>query len=197
MPRADGRAEDPSEGRRPAVFLDRDGTIVAERHYLADPSRVQLIAGATDALQRLAAAGFALVVVTNQSGIARGLYRLEDFLAVQRRIEELLEIAGVRLTGVYYCPHHPDFTGPCECRKPGPGMYTQAAGELRLDLARSVYVGDRVKDVLPALAHGGSGILVRTGYGTDEETAAPPGVVVVDDLEAAADLVLARAGRGE
>ncbi|HEX6132350.1 MAG TPA: HAD-IIIA family hydrolase [Longimicrobiales bacterium] len=175
-----------------AVFLDRDGTIIDEAHYLADPERVRLIPGAAEALAALHEAGFALVVVTNQSGIARGLYTDADFRAVQERLDTLLAERGVKLDLVLYCPHHPDFTGPCECRKPGLGMYHTAAAALGVDLAASVYVGDRVKDVLPALATGGRGYLVRTGYGAAESRDAPPGVGVVDDL---AGLARALTGR--
>lgn len=175
---------------RPAVFLDRDGTIVVERHYLKDPDQAELVPGAADALRRLAGAGFALVVVTNQSGIARGYYTEADFRAVQRRVEELLARDGVRLDGVYHCPHHPDFTGPCECRKPATGMYRRAARDLGLDLARSVYVGDRLKDVQPAGTLGGKGILVRTGYGADHARRSPDAVAVAADLGGVADRVV-------
>jgi D-glycero-D-manno-heptose 1,7-bisphosphate phosphatase len=175
---------------RPAVFLDRDGTVIQEREYLADPAGVVLVAGAAGAVAALREAGFAVVVVTNQSGIARGLYGEDDYHAVAARLDELLERAAAPVDATYYCPHHPDFTGPCDCRKPGLGMYEHATRALGLDPARSFYVGDRVKDVLPALALGGQGILVRTGYGAEEEEGAPPGVVVVDDLAAAAALIL-------
>ncbi len=168
------------------MFLDRDGTIVVERYYLADPDRVELLPGVAQALKKLAGAGLALVVVTNQSGIARSLYTTTDFEAVQRRIETLLAAEGVWLDGVYYCPHHPAITGPCECRKPGLALFRKAAAELRLDLARSAFVGDRVKDVLPALSFGARGYLVRTGYGSEHEHEAPREIIVVDDLAAAA-----------
>jgi len=178
---------------RPAVFLDRDGTIVVERYYLADPAGVELVPGAGAALRSLAEAGYALVVVTNQSGIARGLYGEQDFRAVQRRIEEALEREGVRLDGVYHCPHHPDYTGPCECRKPAAGLYRRAARDLGLDLSRSVCIGDRLKDVLPARELGcAAAILVRTGYGEEQAPDAPEWVRVEADLPAAARAVLAR-----
>jgi D-glycero-D-manno-heptose 1,7-bisphosphate phosphatase len=167
---------------RRALFLDRDGTLVVERDYLADPDGVELVPGAIEALRAFAAAGYALVIVTNQSGIARGLYTEEEFRAVQTRIERDLERAGVHLDAVFHCPHHPDFTGPCECRKPALGMYRAAADQLGLDLAASLYVGDRIKDVLPALRLGGRGYLVRTGYGAEEEAARPAGVASVTDL---------------
>ena len=179
---------------RPAVFVDRDGTLIPDRDYLADPDGVCPMAGAIEALSMLRRSGFALVVVTNQSGIARGLYRIEDYHAVSARLSEVLEAQGVPLDGMYFCPHHPDFTGPCTCRKPGTGMYLRAAAELGLDPARSWYVGDKITDVLPALELQGRGILVRTGYGRELEDSVPPGVAVADDLAAAARHIVAAAG---
>lgn len=179
----------PPANRR-AAFLDRDGTIMTEHEYLADPARVELVPGAAAALRRLRERGFALIVVTNQSGIARGLYSPGDFEAVQARLEEVLAQESVYFDGVYYCPHHPEFTGPCECRKPGLGMYRQAATEHGLDLSRSVFIGDRVKDVLPANELGGVGVLVLTGYGSQEALRAPAGVAVVSDLTEAVEFAL-------
>jgi len=170
---------------RPATFLDRDGTIMQEKGYLADPKAVALLPGAVDALRLLRDAGFALVVVTNQSGIARGLYGLQEYHAVTRRLEELLGHHGIRLDGTYLCPHHPDLTGPCECRKPSTGLFRAAARDLGLDLPRSYFVGDRARDVLPARELGGTGILVRTGYGAEEEAGLPGDFVVTHDLLAA------------
>jgi D-glycero-D-manno-heptose 1,7-bisphosphate phosphatase len=185
-----------SERLRAAVFLDRDGTVVEERDYLADPAHVRLLPGAGNAIRRLRGAGLPVVLVTNQSGIARGLYRLEDYRAVQARVEELLHAEDADVDATFYCPHHPDFTGPCDCRKPGPGMYRAAGRELSLAPERSWFVGDKVTDVRPASLFGGRGILVRTGYGREEEGRAPEGVVVVDDLSAAADVILAEASEG-
>ncbi|MBI4541025.1 MAG: HAD family hydrolase [Gemmatimonadetes bacterium] len=182
-------------GRRTArrgVFLDRDGTIIEEREYLADPERVSLVRGALEALRALREAGLALVVVTNQSGIARGYYREEDYRAVAARLDRILAAGGALPDGTYHCPHHPDFTGPCECRKPATGLFHRAAQELELDLAASFYVGDRVKDVIPALELGGTGILVRTGFGAEEAAVVPPAVEVADDLADAARLILER-----
>jgi D-glycero-D-manno-heptose 1,7-bisphosphate phosphatase len=175
-------------GRRGA-FLDRDGTIIQEREYLADPAGVELVPGAAAALRAVAAAGYALVLVTNQSGIARGLYSEADFRAVQHRLEELLAADGVHFDAVFHCPHHPDVTGPCDCRKPATGMHRRAAALLGIDLAASVYAGDRLRDVLPAVELGGRGFLVRTGYGADEAPGAPAGVQVIDDLPALARLL--------
>jgi D-glycero-D-manno-heptose 1,7-bisphosphate phosphatase len=167
---------------RPAVFLDRDGTIIEEVKYLADPEGVVLLPGAVEALTLLRDAGFSLVVVTNQSGIARGLYGVEDYEAVALRLDELLATHGLRLDATHFCPHHPDISGDCACRKPATGMHRAAADDLGLDLARSFLVGDRVGDLLPALELGGEGILVRTGYGSGEERAMPEVFQVADDL---------------
>jgi D-glycero-D-manno-heptose 1,7-bisphosphate phosphatase len=163
-----GRAPSARPGR-PAAFLDRDGTIIVEREYLADPEGVQLIPGAVDGLRALRKAGFALVVVTNQSGIARGLYDRAAFDAVQLRLEQELARNDIRLDGVYLCPHHPEVDGPCDCRKPAPGLYRRAAQELGLDPARSLFIGDKPSDVRAAASFGGTGVLVRTGYGAASE----------------------------
>ena len=178
-----------------AVFVDRDGTIIHEREYLSDPDGLELIPGAVEALRSLREAGFRLVTVTNQSGIARGLYTLDDYHAVAERLTEALEEEGVRLDGTWYCPHHPDVTGACACRKPGTGMYLEAGAELGLDLSASYYVGDKLTDVMPGLELGGHGILVRTGYGHELEAQAPKRVRVVDDLRAAAAMIREDSGR--
>jgi len=174
----------------PAVFLDRDGTIIREAHYLADPERVELVPGAAPALRALKDGGYRLIVVTNQSGIARGLYTEDDYRAVWKRLDQVLAKGGVRLDATYYCPHHTGRPYICDCRKPALGMYRRAAVEHHVDLALSWYVGDKVTDVLPSVALGGRGILVRTGYGRDHEARVPEGVRVVDDLAAAASLIL-------
>jgi D-glycero-D-manno-heptose 1,7-bisphosphate phosphatase len=176
------------------VFVDRDGTLIVERSYLADPAGVVLVPGAAHALAELQRAGFALVLVTNQSGIALGLYNLDDYHAVAARLEEVLTAEGVAFDAAYYCPHHPDVTGPCTCRKPGTGMHRDAAAKLGLDLTRSFYVGDKATDVGPALELGGQGILVRTGYGREQEALVPPRTWVADDLGAAVQLVLTAPG---
>lgn len=174
---------------RPAVFLDRDGTLIEEREYLADPAGVALLPGTVEALRRLTDAGYALVLVTNQSGIARGLFDEEAFLRVQQRLEQLLDDEGIVLDGVYFCPHHPAHSGPCECRKPGTLLFRRAAEALGLDFTRSVFAGDRLRDILPALELGGRPVLVRTGYGAAETERLPPGVASVADLRELATLL--------
>ncbi|HEV8380890.1 MAG TPA: HAD-IIIA family hydrolase [Gemmatimonadales bacterium] len=178
---------------RPAVFLDRDGTILEDAGYLYQPAKAKLLSGAADAIKRLNARGFLVVVVTNQSGIARGLYTVADYEAVQRRLGELLAAHGARLDAAYFCPHHPRFTGPCECRKPGVKLFRDAAQALEIDFARSWWVGDRLSDVQPATALGGKSILVATGEGNlHQGQARAHGVGVVADLAAAVDEILAR-----
>lgn len=145
---------------RPAAFLDRDGTLIRDEHYLADPDRIVLIPGAAAAVRRLNEAAIPVVVVTNQSGIARGLVTEAQYEATRARLDALLAAEGARIDASYHCPHHPDFGSPCECRKPGRLLYERAAAEHGLRLAASLYAGDRWRDVAPALTLGGTGVLV-------------------------------------
>jgi D-glycero-D-manno-heptose 1,7-bisphosphate phosphatase len=147
-------------GGRRALVLDRDGTIIEDAHYLRDPAKVALLPGAADALAAFQRAGWALVVVTNQSGIARGLIREAEYEAVRAAVDARLAAAGVTLDASYHCPHHPDVDGACGCRKPGTLLHERARDDLGLDLARSVFVGDRWRDVAPARHFGARGILV-------------------------------------
>jgi D-glycero-D-manno-heptose 1,7-bisphosphate phosphatase len=182
---------------RRAVFLDRDGTIVEDPPpgYLHDPAKVRLLPGAAEAIRQCNAAGFLVVTVSNQSGIARGLYTVAEYEAVQGRLAQLLEAHGARLDGAYFCPHHPDLTGPCECRKPGTKLFRDAAAALGIDLAHSWFVGDRLSDVAPGQTLGGRGLLVTTEEGGKEAAAARSrGVPVVADLTAAAALIVADFG---
>ncbi|HTR20882.1 MAG TPA: HAD family hydrolase [Gemmatimonadales bacterium] len=176
---------------RRAVFLDRDGTIVDDPGFLADPAQVRLLPGAAGAIRHLNRAGLVVVVVSNQSGIARGLYGVPAYEAVQHRLTELLAAEDAHLDAAYYCPHLPEISGPCECRKPGILLYTRASDELGLDLARSWYVGDRLSDVEPARRLGGVGILVQTGLGNSHaDQAAALGIAIVPDLAAAAAAIV-------
>ncbi len=193
---------------RPAVFLDRDGTILELVPYLSSASQVRLLPGAGDALRRLRDAGFALVVATNQSAVARGLLDEDGLRSIHLRMEELLRNEGVHLDGIEFCPHHPDYTGRCACRKPLPGMLRRSAHSLDLDLGQSFMIGDNGPDVEAGRNAGVRTILVRTGYGREAEespgaTASPgdePGAqspkpdAVVDDLVSAADWILSRSG---
>ncbi|HET6680647.1 MAG TPA: HAD family hydrolase [Gemmatimonadaceae bacterium] len=146
---------------RRAAFLDRDGTLIADEHYLADPDRVRLVDGSSAAVRRLNDAGVSVVVVTNQSGIARGLLSEDEYLAVERRVAERFAAAGARIDATYHCPHHPDFTGPCACRKPGTLLYERAIADLHLDTRESLFAGDRWRDIAAGIALAGRAILVR------------------------------------
>ena len=174
-----------------AVFLDRDGTITEDPGFLHEPEKVKLFPGAADAIRRLNEAGMLVVLVTNQSGIARGLYSVADYEAVQRKLGALLTAHGARFDGAYFCPHHPRFTGDCDCRKPGVKLFNDARAALDIDFDRSWWVGDRLSDVQPARELGGQGILVATGEGNlHQGQARAQGVMVVADLAAAVDEIL-------
>ncbi|HXW04517.1 MAG TPA: HAD family hydrolase [Vicinamibacterales bacterium] len=180
---------------RRAVFLDRDGTLIEEMGYLDRLDRLQFFPYSIDAVRLLNRAGFAVVVTTNQAGIARGLVEESFVAAAHRAIAERLAAGGASIDGFYYCPHHPDGIVPalrqaCECRKPRPGMLVRAASELQLDLSRSFAVGDRLHDVEAAETVGGRGILVRTGHGARDAARASSGTVVADNLIAAVSWIL-------
>lgn len=150
---------------RPALFLDRDGTLIEDVGYPRDPRRVRLLPGAADALARLARLGFALVIVSNQSGVGRGLFTRAEAEAVHAEVLRRFAAAGVSFDGAYYCYHAPD--EGCDCRKPAPGLLRQAAAELGLDPGRSFIVGDKPADVAAGAAAGCRGILfgAEAGWG--------------------------------
>lgn len=177
---------------RPAAFLDRDGTIIRDGNYLRDPADIIMLPGAPGAIRRLNERGIAVVVVTNQSGIARGLLSEADYEAVRARLDALLGREGAHIDASYMCPHHPDASGPCECRKPGIGLYRRAIAEHALDPARSLFVGDRMRDVTPAAAFGGTGILLLVGStpNADRERAAAEHMPVAASLAEAVDRYL-------
>lgn len=143
-----------------AVFLDRDGTIIRDTHYIGDPADVELLPSAAAEIRTLNERGIPVIVITNQSGIARDLLTYDDYEAVRERMEDLLAGYGARIDATYMCPHHPDVDGECECRKPGTLLYRQAAEDFGLDFEQCWYVGDKLRDVQPAKELGGRGILV-------------------------------------
>jgi len=170
-----------------AFFLDRDGVINVECDYLHDPDQVVLIPGTAEALKMIRSAGYLAVVVTNQSGIARGMYSEADTHAVHRRINELLQAEGTQIDAFYLCPHHPKHSGECSCRKPAPGMLLAAARDLQIQLEDSFMAGDRISD-LDAGRNAGcrASYLVRTGYGSNlVEEARAAGYPVAADLREA------------
>jgi D-glycero-D-manno-heptose 1,7-bisphosphate phosphatase len=159
--------------RRPAVFIDRDGTLTEEVGYVNHPSRLRLLPRSAEAIRRLNRAGIAAVVATNQAGIARGYFSEDVMHAVHERLVEQLKHAGAHLDGLYVCPHHPTegvapFRADCDCRKPKPGLLVRAARDLDLDLSGSIMVGDKASDLSVAGPVGARAILVLTGYGRGE-----------------------------
>lgn len=195
----------PSTGSR-AVFLDRDGTLVDELGFLHDARRVRLLPGAAEGVRLFNRAGWRTVVVTNQSGIARGLFDERALAEVHARLQELLAREDAHLDAILHCPHHPEEGAPplrctCACRKPAPGLLLEAARRLALDLAASWTVGDSLRDLEAGQRAGlAGGVLVLTGKGGSERERAPESgrLLTASDLPAAARLVLARAAeRGQ
>lgn len=183
----------PLPGGGPAVFLDRDGVLVEDTGYPSDPEALRLLPGVPEALRRVAGAGFRLVAVTNQSGVARGYFSLARLEEVHNRLVALLAAEEVRLDGLYYCPHHPEAPVPefrveCDHRKPRPGMLLSAATDLGLAVSHSWMVGDREDDIRAGLAAGCRALLIGPPATTAAETVLP-------DLAAAADWILLHAGR--
>ena len=184
--------------RMPAVFLDRDGTLIEEVGYLDRIERIVLYPWSVDAVKLLNRAGFRVVVVTNQAGVARGMFEERFVGDTHRVLDRWLGEAGAHIDRYYYCPHHPEapleaYRQQCECRKPRPGMVQRAARDLELDVGRSFVVGDRWLDVQLAQKVGARGVLVRTGYGEAEAEQPRNGVVaacVAQNLMAAVAWIL-------
>lgn len=185
---------------RPAVFLDRDGTIIQEKQYLAHPEQVQLLPGTGAAIRHLNTAGRPVVIVTNQAGVAKGFFPEGRITEVHARITEQLAAEGAWIDAYYHCPHHPHgridaYRIDCDCRKPRPGLLRMAAHDHGLDLSRSWMIGDKRSDLEAGAAAGCRTILVRTGYGAAiEHSLSPDGLrlaAVVDDIAAAIPLILA------
>lgn len=174
-------------GRR-FVVLDRDGTLIVERGYLSDPDGVELLPATAEGLRRLRALDLGLVVITNQSGLARGYFDEPRLSRIHERMSALLAAEGLALDGLYVCPHLPD--AGCNCRKPHPGLLQQAACALGFFARDSFVIGDKACDIELGQGVGAATILVRTGYGAQEEaTGTTRADYVVDDLVGAADLI--------
>ena len=179
-----------AERRLSAVFLDRDGTIIYDRDYPADPEGVRLLPGAGEAVARLNREGIPVFIVTNQSGIARGYFTEVAFRAVQERVEAVLESAGARVDGVYFCPHGPDDAVQCECRKPRHGLFLRAAAEHGVELARAAFIGDRGRDVIPGVELGGTGVLVARDGDPARAEPTPAGALAAISLAEAVERLL-------
>lgn len=151
------------------VFLDRDGTIIEDVHFISRPEDVRVLPGAAEAIARLNQARIPVVVVTNQSGIGRGYFGTDEYERVNERIAAELSETGARLDAVYHCPHAPDDVDPCPCRKPGTALFAAALSKLGVVGNRAAFVGDKVRDVSPALPFGGAGYLIVTPATTAED----------------------------
>jgi D-glycero-D-manno-heptose 1,7-bisphosphate phosphatase len=184
-------------GTRPAVFLDRDGTLSEELDWVRRPEDLHLFAGSGAAVRKLNAAGVFVALVTNQSAVARGLISIAELEAIHAHLQTLLAREGARLDAIAYCPHHPTeglgiWRTECECRKPKSGLLLRLMEEHGLDPAKSFVIGDAARDLEAGAALGIPGILVRTGKGLREQARAADALAVVDALPQAVELVLAR-----
>ncbi len=174
--------------RKPAVFLDRDGTFIVDRPFLSEPEGVELFPETIPALRGLMELGFRLIVISNQSGVARGYFGEEAVERINSRFRELLEMEGVLLDGIYYCPNHPDaidqkYRANLQCRKPNTGMVDRAVQEMEIDLSSSFVVGDKLSDVELAHNLNITGILVKTGYGLKAlESMAEPDFPIAENM---------------
>jgi len=177
---------------RPAVFLDRDGTLNVEKGYVHRYSEWVWIPGAIEAIRRVNDAGYLAIVVSNQAGVARGLYTEAHIAVLHAQVAADAVQSGARIDAFYYCPHHPQFgtVRDCACRKPGPGMILQAQREHAIDLARSFMIGDKMSDIEAGRAAGVKSLLVSSGYGAGESAAAGPEVPVLPDVLAAVRYLL-------
>lgn len=176
---------------RPALFLDRDGTLIVDTDFVRGPEEVVLLPGAAEAVARANAAGWLTVVITNQSGIARGIITEENYQAAARELERQLAAHGASLDLQLHCPHLPDITGPCECRKPGLGLYREAMARLGIDPVQSWFIGDRLRDLVPSRVLGGRALQVLTGTRTEDAAITEAGFEQVADLGAAVTRALA------
>jgi len=187
------------KGRRSvkAVFLDKDGTLIEDVPYNVDPLKIRLCAGAVEGVQRLAAAGYELFIVTNQSGVARGYFPESALVAVEKHLRRVLGDFGVAISGFYYCPHHPqgiveEFAIDCDCRKPRPGLLKKAAQENHIDLFQSWFVGDILNDVEAGNIAGCRTILIDNGNETEWQLSRQRlPHHIVKDLTAAAKVITA------
>lgn len=176
------------------MFLDRDGTINVEKNYLYRIEDWEWIDGAPEAIRQFNQSGFKVVVVSNQAGIARGMYGRADVDNLHAFVSAGLRKIGATIDAFYYCPHHPECgeARTCSCRKPSPGMFLRAAEELNIDLSRSWMIGDRLVDVQAAKAANVASILVRTGYGATDVRLSAHDQLVADDIASAGQVILSK-----
>jgi D-glycero-D-manno-heptose 1,7-bisphosphate phosphatase len=180
---------------KPAVFLDRDGTLNIDKGYVHRVEDWEWIPGAIDAIVALKKAGFLVIVITNQAGIARGYYDETDMNNLHTMINKELKVHGATIDGFYHCPHHPEFgmVRECECRKPMPGLIDQAKQDFGIDMVRSWLVGDKASDTQAGMAAGIKSILVETGYGSAERALLAKNDIYVTDIAEASRYIISHA----
>ena len=179
------------------AFLDRDGTICVEKNYLSSPDDLELIQGVSLSIRELNHMGIKVVILSNQSGIARGYFSIEQLITINNRLKELLAAEGATLDGIYFCPHHPKgsvkkYSLECNCRKPKPGMMLQACHDFSIPVQDCIVIGDKLSDTRMGMNEHLVSILVRTGYGRQEESKGKMGIdytVAVDDFAHAIDYI--------
>ena len=180
----------------PAIFLDRDGTINIEKNYLHKIEDFEFVPGVPEAILRLNQAGYKVIIVTNQSGVARGYYDLDAVSVLHDHLQNRLREVGAVIDAFYVCPHHPtagldEFRVECDCRKGQPGMLLSAAREMNLDLDSSIIVGDKLSDIEAGTAAGCTPYLVLTGFGSEESGRVPEEIKRFVDLPAVVDYIIA------
>lgn len=179
-----------SDKKNRAVFLDRDGTINEEVGYLSRLEELKIYDNAAEAIRLLRQKGFLAIVITNQSGVARGFFSEDFILTVHNKMNEYMKERGAWLDALYYCPHHPRYGNEhyrkeCSCRKPHPGLLIRAAEDFDIDLKRSYVVGDMPRDMDTARRVGAKGVMVKTGYGRNVVATSKPDYIAEDLLDAA------------
>ena len=170
-----------------AVFLDRDNTIIYDAPYMADPGKVEIMPGVVKALRKFRQAGYMLIIVTNQSGIGRGMFTEEAMLQVHKKLRELFGSKGVSFDDIFYCPHSPEDN--CECRKPLPGMLLEAAAKHNIDFAESIMIGDKIADVESGIASG-CGNNIWLAYGRKPIEISGREFIIAEDLGEVAEKLL-------
>lgn len=157
-----------------AILCDRDGTLIQEQHFLDSPEKMQWIPGVLSSLKELEASGIKVLILTNQSGVARGYFGIDTVEAIHQKMQQDVKTAGGAIADFYYCPHHPQgveakYSYVCNCRKPAPGLFMQAIRDHQLEASKCWAIGDRLRDIEPGLKLGMKAFLVKTGYGLREE----------------------------